>query len=105
MGLCLALIKWIGTKGAILRHIGGCGAYASFAQKATRHIKRGFKVSFGYGDDDQLIDPIIDAAFANIGSDFRQRGVYRITMRCDWGANKTNIRRFGVSHSDQIHFG
>lgn len=45
-------------------------------------------VSFGYGTDDQTVDPIIAAGFASIGSDFRQRGIYRAVLRCDWGANQ-----------------
>lgn len=79
---------WIGTKEVPFSAISEGSALTPVSRKGNPAYQTRLQVSFGYGADDQAIDPIIDAAFVNIGSDFRQRGVYRVTMRCDWGANQ-----------------
>lgn len=46
------------------------------------------RVSIGLGKDDQGVDPIIAANFSNIGPDFRQRGIARIVLQYDFGADQ-----------------
>lgn len=50
-------------------------------------------VSFGFGSSTQTIDPIIDADFTNVTSDFRQQGIARAVVKCKWGNDQDDYIR------------
>ncbi len=47
--------------------------------------------SFRYGADDQAIDPIIDADFASMDAQFRQRGIATAVFRYHYGADQAEF--------------
>lgn len=78
---------WIGENEVSLPDIVENTIMTPFATASGPDYKNNLIVSFGNGSAGQSAEPITAAGFANLGSGFRQQGIYRIAIRAKYGAN------------------
>lgn len=79
---------WIGTKEVPFTQIIEHWILTPAGRTGNPNYPARLRVCFAYGDDNHGVDPIIAAAFPNIGAEFRQRGIARAVCRFDWGADQ-----------------
>jgi len=79
---------WAGSNELSLSSIVPDAALTPLAVSGQPDYPSRVKIALRYGEDDQVIDPIIGADFTSIGAEFRQRGITTATFRSHIGATQ-----------------